>query len=333
MRIGLDRKRFEAALIDGAGPGGVMVGMPALCMGDGDPAQDLREFSILLRPEKEVPVIRHQAIGGDADLGLSLGFGQNLFKGGIVSGLLEEGESSHTTVQDVIGEVSRSEAWTAWHGGMFTECGVGLSRKRLPTPFLNRYRNIKAPAEASAAAENAVALLESGTLRAGAAIDLAAEIRQFKHADPVLGVISAYLYDSIGDVESIRRMAYFYVMNSQPIPYDIALMGQLRGERRPDGLLSVLVPAVAKRKPRTKGEKEREWTYSATREVIGEVGGFWPWMRQGWAFLDDAAADGSNLIVRGLADLTSNLTNARFATLDAQGGRRLIKVFSLFSHR
>lgn len=195
------------------------------------------------------------------------------------------------------------------------------------------YRNINAPEVASAAAENAVALLESGTLRAGAATDLAADIRQFKHADPVLGVISAYLYDSIGDVESIRRMAYFYVMNGQPIPYDIALMGQLRGERRPDGLLSVLVPAVAESKPRTKGEKEHEWTYSATREVIGEVGGFWPWMRQGWAFLDDAAADGSHLIVRGLADLTSNLTNARFATLDVQGGQRLIKVCGLASHR
>jgi hypothetical protein len=41
MLIGLDRKRFEAALIDWAGSGGAMVRMPALRMGDGDPSQHL----------------------------------------------------------------------------------------------------------------------------------------------------------------------------------------------------------------------------------------------------------------------------------------------------
>ena len=35
---------------------------------------------ILSRPEEEVPVIEHQAIGGDADLGPNLGFGRNLSK-------------------------------------------------------------------------------------------------------------------------------------------------------------------------------------------------------------------------------------------------------------
>lgn len=33
----------------------------------------------------------------------------------VVSGLVEEWESSHATVQDVLGEVSSSEAWSAWH--------------------------------------------------------------------------------------------------------------------------------------------------------------------------------------------------------------------------
>lgn len=190
------------------------------------------------------------------------------------------------------------------------------------------YRQIHTPAEAAKAAEKAVAQMESGTLRADAAIDLAAEIRQWKHVDPLLGAISAYLYDSIGDVDSIRRMAYFYVKNKQPIPYDIALLGQLRGEQRNDGLLSVLVPAIAARKPRTKGERKHDWTHSATQAVMGEVGGLWPWMRQGWAFLDDPD-DGSELIHPELVKLTSNLTNARFATMDAEGGRLLASVFGL----
>jgi len=41
-------------------------------------------------------VIRHEAIGGDADLGLGVGLGENLFKGGVVSGCLKEWESPDT---------------------------------------------------------------------------------------------------------------------------------------------------------------------------------------------------------------------------------------------
>lgn len=37
---------------------------------------------------------------------------------GIVSGLVEERESSHAPVQDVIGEVSSSKAWTAGHADL-----------------------------------------------------------------------------------------------------------------------------------------------------------------------------------------------------------------------
>jgi hypothetical protein len=51
MRIGLNRKGFEAALIDRAGAGRVMMGMPALRMRDGDPAQQLGECAITARPQ------------------------------------------------------------------------------------------------------------------------------------------------------------------------------------------------------------------------------------------------------------------------------------------
>jgi hypothetical protein len=191
------------------------------------------------------------------------------------------------------------------------------------------YRHIYAPSETAAAAEKAVAQLESGTLRADDTTDLATQIRRWKLADPILGVISAYLYDSINDIESIRRMAYYYAINNQPIPYDIALLGLLQSKMRDDGLLSVVVPAVAERDPRTPVEEEHYWTYSATTEVTGEVGGFWPWMRQGWAFLDDYADDGSGLVAPGLVELISSLTAARFASLDAEGGERLAKLFAL----
>jgi len=190
------------------------------------------------------------------------------------------------------------------------------------------YREIYSPPASAKSTEQAIAALESGALRADVAMDFAVDLRHLKHVDPVLGVISAYLYDSIGDVENIRRMAYYYIQHGQPIPYDIALLAQLEAERR-DGLLWVQVPAVAKRKPRTKAENQHRWTYDATPKKSGVVGGLWPWMRQGWTFLDDPLDDRSSLISPGLPDLRKHLQPARFATFNVAGANILASLFGL----
>jgi hypothetical protein len=191
------------------------------------------------------------------------------------------------------------------------------------------YREVHAQPQVAKATEEAIGKLERGGLRADDAANLAVELRQGKRADPVRGVISAYLYDSIGDVESIRRMAFYYLRNNRAIPYDIALLAQLEGERRNDRLLWATVPAVPSRKPRTEKESRVGWAYSATQEMTGVVGGLWPWLRQGWAFLDDPAADGSTLVLPGLIEVAEELTPARFTTLHHAGGRRLASVFNL----
>ncbi|HWA27435.1 MAG TPA: hypothetical protein VG734_17400 [Lacunisphaera sp.] len=190
------------------------------------------------------------------------------------------------------------------------------------------YRGIDTPPEVATSAEKALSQLEKGRLRATDAADLAITLRQQKHTDPVLGVVGAYLYDAIGDVDNIRRMAYYYVANEQPIPYDIALLGQLVGKRQ-DNLLHAIVPAIKARKPRTEQEKYFGWTHNATPQVEGIVGGCWPWLRQGWAFLDDPADDGSNLILPGLLDVRPHLTTARFATLNPGGAMLLARIFGL----
>jgi hypothetical protein len=89
------------------------------------------------------------------------------------------------------------------------------------------YRELNATMETANLASDAICQMESGSLRADTVSALAAQLREFKHVDPTLGVISAYLYDSIGDVENIRRMAGFYVDNGQAIPYDIVLLAQV----------------------------------------------------------------------------------------------------------
>lgn len=176
--------------------------------------------------------------------------------------------------------------------------------------------------------ERALAEMEGGALRSDQVLDLAVNLREGKHIDPMLGVISAYLYDSIGDADNIRRMACFYVEHYQPIPYDIALLADLRCETR-NGVLWAFVPAVAARKARTKAEERYSWTHEGTRATQGAVGGFWPWLRQGWAFLDDPTDHESTLILPRLTDLTSFLVPSRVTTFDQAGGLRLASLFGL----
>lgn len=198
----------------------------------------------------------------------------------------------------------------------------------IPAVIYRRARNYGSVNTATAA-EWAIAEMESGALRADATTDLAVKLRQEKHSDPVLGVISAYLYDSIGDIDNIRRMAFYYTESGQPIPYDIALLAQVRGELGDNGILRAHVPAVSKRNARTEAEQEYSWTRSATRASVGEVGGFWPWMRQGWPFLDDPSDDGSTLVTRGLIEVTRHLAPGRFTTLDREGAAELARIFNL----
>jgi hypothetical protein len=87
------------------------------------------ELPITSRPELHVPVIQHQTIGRDAYPGPVVGLSQNLLKCGVVSRLVKQRESPDSAVEDMIGEVSSSEARAAWHGRSSTETAAMLSRK------------------------------------------------------------------------------------------------------------------------------------------------------------------------------------------------------------
>ncbi|KYF90739.1 hypothetical protein BE20_16760 [Sorangium cellulosum] len=177
---------------------------------------------------------------------------------------------------------------------------------------------------ASKAAIEALGRMERGGLRASDILDEAVDLRHKKHVDPVLGAVSAYLYDSIGDLDNIRRMASAYHENDQPIPYDVALLAQLEAHVGSDGLIRVDIPAVPAREPRTEKESRFSWTHRAMPPSRAVVAGFWPLLRQGWAFLDDPV-----LATPELLELTSHLTRARFSTLDREGAGRLSTLFGL----
>jgi hypothetical protein len=107
-------------------------------MRDRDPAEYLGELAIMPRPQKKMPVVGHQAIGGDANLGLSVGLRENVLKRGVVRRLFEQSESADTPIQDMIGEIPSSEARPAWHGGACIETSISRSRNKY-------YRQEKTP--------------------------------------------------------------------------------------------------------------------------------------------------------------------------------------------
>ncbi len=188
-----------------------------------------------------------------------------------------------------------------------------------------RYESWEKDTIAPEVTEKALEAMESGTLRSDQAKMLALSIRRAKHAAPVLGAIAAYLYDSAGDLESIQRMAQFYIDMMQPIPYDVALMGQLDGEWRGPQLWAKVPPIGA----RTQPEPGAPWDSHAIAGGWGVVGGMWPWMRQGWAFLDAPEDIGSQLIRSVLLDVREHLTSARFTTGDKAGAMLLAQAFGL----
>ncbi len=171
----------------------------------------------------------------------------------------------------------------------------------------------------------ALSKMEQSALRADDAIRLGVSLRQSKHADPVLGVISAYLYRAIDDIDSIRRMAFFYAQRGQAIPYDIALLGRLA---RMDGD-QVHVPAVVEGAPRSDAEEQVGWAWRATPARSGRIAGRCPWMRQGWSHLEDVEDQPGSIVEPGLSGLEGHLTTARFTTLDSSGCERLAELMGM----
>ena len=165
--------------------------------------------------------------------------------------------------------------------------------------------------------EEIVARMNARLISGDDAYDLAAGIRENKHRDFVLGAIAAHLYDSVGDTDNIRRIAYYYECHNQPIPFDVAL---LTGDpiRSVNGMLVLDVRAVAARAPRTDIERRHSYTTEATLArdgvpILGRV----PLLRRAWTVLEIANWSGPQLPAWRdfLLQVRTGLTAAPFTTL------------------
>lgn len=177
--------------------------------------------------------------------------------------------------------------------------------------------------ETSNIAEELTSRLRVGAFTADQALSVGAKIRGMKHVNPMLGAIAAYLYDSAGDRDSIRRIAWFYPQFHQAIPFDVALLAGLTGYRNENGRIFVDLPALPARAPRTDEEKRHKDYFKATTEMkdVCVAGGF-PWLRQGWTLLEIARLP----VHPAVAKLAPHVLSAPFTTLDDEGGRRLAEI-------
>jgi hypothetical protein len=183
------------------------------------------------------------------------------------------------------------------------------------------YRPLNASPTESQETELAVAQLRAGVLSAQTGYDLAARLRHEKERDPVRAVIAAYIYDALGDRDSVQRIAWYLALAGVPVPYDVALLGRFSSTKAGPGFVEVAIPETPHRAPRSPEETSRAWTFGSTSPTRAPVAGVFPWLRQGWSLLDDE--DSSGLVMGGLAQLKAELLRSPFTTLTARGGERL----------
>ncbi|WP_083280470.1 caspase family protein [Pseudomonas citronellolis] len=174
---------------------------------------------------------------------------------------------------------------------------------------------------------NVIADLQAGNLSADQVDDIAAKLREAKHINPTLGAIASYLYDYTGDIDSIRRMAFFYCFYAQPMPFDVAFMGLLSTKEGQDGIVAD-VPPIPARPQSLANSRLPGWVTRATDGGVGQVAGLWPWLRQGWQFMEDPAPQ-EKAAAEGLRDVAKFLLPSQFSSFKEQGAGILIDRFNL----
>jgi hypothetical protein len=167
--------------------------------------------------------------------------------------------------------------------------------------------------------------LSAGTLNAEDTAILAEDMRYRKHADPMYGIVAAYLYNAIGDVGNIRRMCSYYQLHQQDVPFDIAMLAQLELKQRVDGGFRVEVPEVAELPAAERRANAPSYVWEKTLATTVDVAGVTPLLRSGWQHIQASRHE----VHRKCWELTAHLTECPIATFQGHDvGARLIEVLS-----
>jgi len=116
MVFRLDRERLEASLIHVAGTATVPMGMPPLRVREGKPSDKPRQFTVGVRPDHEVPMIRHQAPGKKVSAVAFDRLFENSLHRLVIGVGLKDGQACIATVENVIDHPAvRCSLWPS-HG-------------------------------------------------------------------------------------------------------------------------------------------------------------------------------------------------------------------------
>jgi hypothetical protein len=137
MIVFFDRKRFESALVKMPCPFGMMVSVPAHCVGISEPAKESRDLVLGLRPNHKVPVVRHHAVGKDWQPFPSKCLGYHPIERVIVLGFFKQRQPSHRSVENMKTGASRANARSSRHADRLPPHEVGNNEVRpLLSPFV-----------------------------------------------------------------------------------------------------------------------------------------------------------------------------------------------------
>jgi hypothetical protein len=169
--------------------------------------------------------------------------------------------------------------------------------------------------------------LSAGTLNAEDTAILAENIRRAKHADPMYGIVAAYLYNAIGDISNIRRMCYYYKEHNQDVPFDIAMLAQLKFERHRNGGFYVNVPRVEATSNAERRQGAPSFVSEETPSIRVGVAGLTPLLRAGWQNIQTSR----HAVHRKCWELTPYLTESPVSTFrGADVGTSFIRALEEF---
>jgi len=117
MFIGFHRERLEAALIQMAAADVLVMGVPALRVGQRQPVHEIGEFAIAFGPKDEVPVVGHQAVRKESHAGhVPLRLGKDLKEGFVVARLVKNRQSAIAPVKDMVDNAAQRGSQGSSHG-------------------------------------------------------------------------------------------------------------------------------------------------------------------------------------------------------------------------
>ncbi len=90
--------------------------MPPLRVCHGEPSHELAQISIASRPEHKVPVIGHDAVPEEANVGLPVNrFAKHPLEGSVVIIGVEERHPADTPVQHMVYVAAAAYSWSSGH--------------------------------------------------------------------------------------------------------------------------------------------------------------------------------------------------------------------------